>query len=92
MIPICDKIGRICAFTARKLEQTPEWGDRKSPKYINSETPIFEKGNLLFNLHLANKEISEILNFYWLKASWMRFAAGIWVFAPWSPSRHCIQG
>ncbi len=60
MIPICDKIGRICAFTARKLEQTPEWGDRKSPKYVNSpETPIFEKGNLLFNLHLANKEISE---------------------------------
>ena len=60
MIPICDKIGRICAFTARKLAQTPEWGDRKSPKYVNSpETPIFEKGNLLFNLHLANKEISE---------------------------------
>ncbi|MDA7791818.1 DNA primase [Opitutales bacterium] len=60
MIPISDKIGRICAFTARKLSQTPEWGDRKSPKYVNSpETPIFEKGNLLFNLHLANKEISE---------------------------------
>ena len=60
MIPISDKLGRICAFTARKLAQTPEWGDRKSPKYVNSpETPIFEKGNLLFNLHLANKEISE---------------------------------
>ena len=60
MIPIADKLGRICAFTARKLIQTPEWGDRKSPKYVNSpETPIFEKGNLLFNLHLANKEISE---------------------------------
>ena len=28
MVPICDKIGRICAFTARKLSQTPEWGDR----------------------------------------------------------------
>jgi DNA primase len=53
-------LGKYCAFTARKLEQTPEWGDRKSPKYVNSpETPIFEKGNLLFNLHLANKEISE---------------------------------
>jgi DNA primase len=60
MIPITDKLGRICAFTARKLSQTPEWGERKSPKYVNSpETPIFEKGNLLFNLHLANKEISE---------------------------------
>ena len=60
IIPICDKLGRVCAFTARKLAQTPEWGNRKSPKYVNSpETPIFEKGNLLFNLHLANKEISE---------------------------------
>ena len=64
MIPIHDKIGRICAFTGRKLEQTPEWGDRKSPKYVNSpETPIFEKGNLLFNLHLANKKISEDTDF-----------------------------
>ncbi len=60
MIPIRDKIGRVCAFTARKLDQTPEWNDRKSPKYVNSpETAIFEKGNLLFNLHLANKNISE---------------------------------
>ena len=64
MIPISDKLGRICAFTARKLSQTPEWGNRKSPKYVNSpETPIFEKGNLLFNLHLANKEISETTEF-----------------------------
>ncbi len=64
IIPICDKLGRICAFTARKLAQTPEWGERKSPKYVNSpETPIFEKGNLLFNLHLANKEISEETEF-----------------------------
>jgi len=60
MVPISDKIGRTCAFTARKLAHTPEWGDRKSPKYVNSpETPIFEKGKLLFNLHLANKEIDE---------------------------------
>ena len=64
IIPICDKIGRTCAFTARKLSFTPEWGDRKSPKYINSpETPIFEKGKLLFNLHLANKEIDESKEF-----------------------------
>ena len=60
IIPISDKLGRVCAFTGRKLSQTPEWGERKSPKYVNSpETPIFEKGNLLFNLHLANKDISE---------------------------------
>ena len=64
MIPIHDKLGRICAFTGRKLEQTPEWGERKSPKYVNSpETAIFEKGNLLFNLHLANKKISDDQDF-----------------------------
>ena len=43
---------------------TPEWGEKKAPKYINSpETPIFLKGQLLFNLHLANKEISEESDF-----------------------------
>ena len=60
MIPIREKIGRVCGFTARQLSVTPSWGDRKSPKYVNSpETPIFLKGDLLFNLHLANKEIDE---------------------------------
>lgn len=60
MIPIREKIGRVCGFTARLLSVTPVWGDRKSPKYVNSpETPIFLKGDLLFNLHLANKEIDE---------------------------------
>ena len=60
MIPIREKIGRVCGFTARQLSVTPTWGDRKPPKYVNSpETPIFLKGDLLFNLHLANKEINE---------------------------------
>ncbi len=60
MIPIREKIGRVCGFTARQLSVTPSWGERKSPKYVNSpETPIFLKGALLFNLHLANKEINE---------------------------------
>jgi DNA primase len=60
MIPIREKLGRICGFTGRKLSVTPEWGDKKAPKYVNSpETPIFHKGQLLFNLDLANKEINE---------------------------------
>lgn len=60
MIPIREKIGRVCGFTARELSVTPTWGDKKAPKYINSpETPIFLKGDLLFNLHQANREISE---------------------------------
>ena len=42
MIPIREKLGRICGFTGRKLSVTPEWGEKKAPKYVNSpETPIF---------------------------------------------------
>ena len=64
MIPIREKIGRVCGFTARQLAMTPSWGDRKSPKYVNSpETPIFLKSDLLFNLYLANKEINETREF-----------------------------
>ena len=60
MIPIHEKLGRICGFTARKLSSTPEWGEKKAPKYINSpETPIFQKSQILFNLHLANKAIKD---------------------------------
>lgn len=64
MIPIREKLGRICGFTGRKLSVTPEWGEKKAPKYVNSpETPIFHKGQLLFNLDLANKEINENKDF-----------------------------
>ena len=64
MIPIHEKLGRICGFTARKLAATPEWGEKKAPKYINSpETPIFQKSQILFNLHLANKAIKDQKDF-----------------------------
>ena len=64
MIPIREKLGRICGFTGRKLSTTPEWGEKKAPKYVNSpETPIFLKGQLLFNLDLANKAINEQKDF-----------------------------
>ena len=64
IIPIHEKIGRVCGFTARVLKNTPTWGERKPPKYINTpETPIFSKKDLLFNLHTANKEISEEKDF-----------------------------
>ncbi len=64
MIPIYEKLGRICGFTARKLSVTPEWGDKKAPKYINSpETTIFQKSQILFNLHLANKALKQDQDF-----------------------------
>ncbi len=47
MFPITDMQGRVVAFSGRAL------GDAQ-PKYLNSpETPIFIKGNGLFNLHRA---------------------------------------
>lgn len=53
MIPICDELGRVIAFTGRILN--PE----ASPaKYVNSpETPLFRKGRVLFALHLARRAI-----------------------------------
>jgi DNA primase len=55
-IPIRDFQGRIVAFTARQLEITPADDPAREAKYVNSpETPIFVKGQLLFNLDRARK-------------------------------------
>ncbi len=56
MIPIRDHQGRVVAFTARQTQLTPEDDPAKEAKYVNSpETPIFTKGNLLFNLDRARE-------------------------------------
>ncbi len=49
-IPIHDPRGRVIGFAARILD-----ADKKdAPKYINSpDTPLFDKGGTLFNLHRA---------------------------------------
>ena len=60
MIPIRDYQGRVTAFTARQLEVTPQDDPSREAKYVNSpETPIFTKGNLLFNLDKARMEVNE---------------------------------
>jgi len=60
MIPIRDHQGRVCAFTARQTELTPDDDPAKDAKYVNSpETPIFTKGNLLFNLDRARSNVGE---------------------------------
>lgn len=54
--PIANEAGRIIAFTARALES----GDKAGPKYINSpETPLYSKGQVLFNLDKARQAIRE---------------------------------
>lgn len=60
MIPIRDHQGRVCAFTARQTALTPDDDPAKEAKYVNSpETPIFTKGNLLFNLDRARTNVGE---------------------------------
>ncbi|GGB60455.1 DNA primase [Blastomonas aquatica] len=47
MIPIRDPRGRVIAFGGRILGQG-------EPKYLNSpDTPLFDKGRTLYNLHIA---------------------------------------
>ncbi|MCP5396876.1 MAG: DNA primase [Sphingomonadaceae bacterium] len=49
MLPIEDARGRVIAFGGRILE-----ADSKAPKYLNSpDTPLFDKGRTLYNLHRA---------------------------------------
>ena len=57
MFPIANESGRIIAFTARALES----GDKAGPKYLNSpETPLYTKGQVLFNLDKAKAAIREM--------------------------------
>jgi DNA primase len=54
--PIANEQGRVIAFTARALETT----DKSGPKYMNSpETPLYSKGQVLFNLDKAKTAIRE---------------------------------
>ncbi|MBD7906848.1 DNA primase [Sporosarcina gallistercoris] len=49
MFPLYDDHGTIVGFSGRVLEKS-----EKEAKYLNSpETPIFEKGRLLYNFHRA---------------------------------------
>ena len=56
MFPIANEGGRVIAFTARTLET----GEKAGPKYINSpETPLYQKGQVLFNLDKAKTAIRQ---------------------------------
>jgi DNA primase len=53
IFPIFDLRGQVVGFGGRVL-------DDALPKYINTpETPVFQKGTLLYGLHLAHKAIRE---------------------------------
>ena len=60
MVPIRDHQGRVVAFTARQTDLTPGDDPAREAKYVNSpETPIFTKGNLLFNLDRARTAVGD---------------------------------
>ena len=54
MFPICDVRGRVIAFGGRALEKDVP------AKYLNSpDTPLFHKGRVLYNHHVARKAAHE---------------------------------
>ena len=58
MVPIRDDRGRVVGFGARLLPQGPAGGRDPGPKYINTpQTPIFDKGGLLYALDRAKDEM-----------------------------------
>lgn len=64
MIPIRDVQGRVVAFTARQLEETPADDPSREAKYVNSpETQIFHKSRILFGMDHARKHVSEAQGF-----------------------------
>jgi DNA primase len=88
MIPIREKIGRVCGFTARQLAMTPSWGDRKSPKYVNSpETPIFQKVTCSSTCIWPIRKLMKPGNSFWWKGSLMPSVAGWKDLKPWSRPR-----
>lgn len=57
IVPIRDIQGRVVGFTARQTELTPDDDPLREAKYVNSpETPIFQKGRLIFGLDFARRD------------------------------------
>jgi len=59
MFPIRDLRGRVIGFGARALDDGPSTGSGQAlPKYLNtSQTPVFEKGGVLYALERAQDGI-----------------------------------
>ncbi|HSW35139.1 MAG TPA: DNA primase, partial [Candidatus Limnocylindrales bacterium] len=54
IFPIFNISGKVVGFGGRALGE----GDKSGPKYLNSpETPVFEKGSVLYGLNLAREQI-----------------------------------
>ena len=60
MFPICDRFGNPIAFSGRLLpeaERAAKEAGRGVGKYVNStDTPLYKKSHVVFNLHAARKQ------------------------------------
>jgi len=55
IFPICNDVGEVIAFSGRLLKADPA-----AAKYLNSpETPLFQKGRVLFGLHKTKRALIE---------------------------------
>lgn len=58
IFPIFTVGGKVCGFGGRIVGEISSSGDQNIPKYINSpESPIYQKGQVLYGLHMALKSI-----------------------------------
>lgn len=63
VFPLFDTEGRTIGFSARRLSQ-----DKEQPKYVNTqETPIFHKGENLYNYHNAISQARKLGYLYVLE-------------------------
>ncbi len=54
IFPIFNISGKVAGFGGRAMTE----GNKSGPKYLNSpETPVFDKGSILYGLNLAREEI-----------------------------------
>jgi DNA primase len=60
IFPIFDLRGEVIAFGGRVMSESIRSGDDSIPKYLNSpETPVFNKGRILYGLNLAKDAIKK---------------------------------
>ena len=60
MFPVLDLRGRVVAFGGRIMPGMENQGGGKAPKYINSsDTVLFHKGQILYNLSEARKSVEQ---------------------------------
>lgn len=78
MFPILSLTGKLVGFQSRRIDDSKEY----IPKYCNSDnTELFRKGNAIFGLYQAKREIGQKDRVYWVEGqfdvlSWVKAGIG----------------